>query len=124
MNEKILVVEDDLVLQKIISDKLTKENYQVVCDNDGEQGLAAALQNHPDLILLDLVMPKMDGLSMLKKLREDIWGKDARVIITTNLADDSKTEEGMKHGVYDYLVKTEWSLDDLILKVKDKVGNF
>jgi DNA-binding response OmpR family regulator len=124
MNEKILVVEDDLVLQKIISDKLTKENYQVVCANDGEQGLAAALQNHPDLILLDLVMPKMDGLSMLKKLREDIWGKDARVIITTNLADDSKTEEGMKHGVYDYLVKTEWSLDDLILKVKDKVGNF
>jgi response regulator of citrate/malate metabolism len=61
---------------------------------------------------------------MLKELRKDDWGKDARVIITTNLADDSKISVAMQNGVYDYLVKTEWSLDDLILKVKDKIGNF
>ena len=121
---KVLVVEDDAVLQKIISDKLEKENFTVLRGKDGEEGLFLALTEHPDLILLDLVMPKMDGLTMLKKLREDSWGKQVHVIITTNLADDNKYEEALRHGVYDYLVKTEWSLDDLILKVKDKMGNF
>lgn len=124
MTNKILVVDDDEALLKIISDKLTAENFTVFQAENGLIGLNTALKEHPDLVLLDIVMPEMDGLTMLKKLREDAWGKDVRVIITTNLADDKKTEEAMTHGVYDYLVKTEWSLDDLILKVKDKIGNF
>jgi DNA-binding response OmpR family regulator len=124
MANKVLVVEDDAVLHKIVCDKLMKENFTVLSARDGEEGLQTALKEHPDLILLDVIMPKMDGLSMLKELRKDDWGKDARVIITTNLADDSKISVAMQNGVYDYLVKTEWSLDDLILKVKDKIGNF
>ncbi len=124
MTNKILVVDDDEALLKIISDKLTAENFSVLQAKNGLEGLTTALKEHPDLVLLDIVMPEMDGLTMLKKLREDAWGKDVRVIITTNLADDKKTEEAMTQGVYDFLVKTEWSLDDLILKVKDKIGNF
>jgi DNA-binding response OmpR family regulator len=124
MNNKILVVEDDPTLRRIVCDKLKSESFEVLDAANGALGLETALKEHPDLILMDIIMPEMDGMTMLKKLREDSWGKDARVIITTNLGDDSKTEEAMRQGVYDYLVKTDWSLDDLILKVKDKLGNF
>jgi len=121
---KILIVEDDATLRRIVFDKLKSEGFDVCEANNGVAGLEMALKEHPDLILMDIIMPEMDGMTMLKKLREDEWGKDARVIITTNLGDDKKSQEAMEHGVYDYLVKTEWSLDDLILKVKDKLGNF
>lgn len=121
---KVLVIEDDETLRKIVSDKLRSESFEVFEAGNGIVGLELALKEHPDLILLDIIMPEMDGMTMLKKLRTDDWGKDVRVIITTNLGDDKKTEEAMKEGVYDYLVKTDWSLDDLILKVKDKLGNF
>lgn len=121
---KVLIVEDDASLRKIVSDKLRSESFEVLEAANGQIGLDMALKEHPSLILMDIVMPEMDGMTMLKKLRQDDWGKDVRVIITTNLGDDKKTEEAMQQGVYDYLVKTEWSLDDLILKVKDKLGNF
>jgi len=119
---KILVVEDDLPVQKVLSEKLTAEGLDIEVAADGEKGLKMALTDHPDLILLDLIMPNMDGMTMLKKLRQDDWGKSARVIILTNLSDAYKVEEASAKGVFDYLVKSDWKLDDLVKMVKQKLN--
>lgn len=81
----VLIIEDDQVLREMYKDKMERSGYKVLIANDGEEGLKVALQNHPDLILLDLMMPKMDGTSMMEKLREDTWGKNVPIIILTNL---------------------------------------
>lgn len=118
---KILIVEDDLDLLEVLRNKFTIEQFEVAQAPDGKVGLEEALRNHPDLILLDIVMPVMDGMSMLKKLREDSWGKDVPVILLTNLSDEKKVAEGLKHGVYDYLVKADWNISDVVKKVKSKL---
>lgn len=81
-----------------------------------------ALLWHPDLILLDIVMPKMDGMTMLAQLREDEWGKTARVITLTNLSDTEKVAEAIEHGSYEYLVKSDWKIEDVVAKVREKLG--
>ena len=116
--KKILVVEDEAILLQALSGKLTKEGYQVLEARDGRQGLEIALSVHPDLILLDIIMPVMDGMAMLKKLREDEWGKNVPVLILTNLSDNQKIDESLRQGVFDYLTKTNWSLDDLVKRIK------
>ena len=88
---------------------------------NGEEGLKAVFQERPDLILLDIVMPKMDGLTMLKELRKDGWGKTAKVIILTNLSDNQKVADAMENDTYEYIVKTDWKISDIIAKVKEKL---
>ncbi len=119
---KILVIEDDIPVQKVLADKLGAEELDVIVASDGEKGLKMALADHPNLILLDIIMPNMDGMTMLQKLRQDEWGKDAKVVILTNLADAYKAEEANKRGVFDYLVKSDWKLEDLVKMVKDKLN--
>ncbi len=87
---KILIVEDDLDLLEVLRKKFTLEKFQVSQAPDGKIGLEEALRNHPDLILLDILMPVMDGMTMLGKLREDSWGKEVPVILLTNLSDEKK----------------------------------
>lgn len=75
------------------------------------------------MILLDLIMPKMDGMKMLKKLREDKWGKNAPVLILTNIEGNAKkTVEALENGVFEYIVKNRWTLEDLKKRVKEKLG--
>lgn len=88
---------------------------------NGEEGLEVALREHPDLILLDIIMPVMDGMTMLARLREDLWGKDAKVIMLTNLSDNEKVAETIAHGTYDYLVKSDWKLEDVVKKVRERL---
>ncbi|MBI3485523.1 response regulator [Candidatus Daviesbacteria bacterium] len=121
--KKILVVEDEQILRQALIGKLTHEGFSVQMASDGEEGLRSALSEHPDLILLDIVMPTMDGVTMLKKLREDDWGQKANVIILTNLSDAEKMEESLKAGVHDYLIKADWKLEDLVEKIKIKLQN-
>ena len=73
------------------------------------------------VILLDIIMPVMDGLAMLRELRKDSWGKEASVFMFTNLTDAEKIEEGMKNGAFDYLIKADWKLEDLIIKIRTKL---
>ncbi|EKD43804.1 MAG: hypothetical protein ACD_72C00109G0002 [uncultured bacterium] len=80
-----------------------------------------AFSEHPDLILLDFVLPGLDGMTLLKKLRTDSWGKNAQVIILTNLSDAENAEEAASHGVFDYLIKAEWKLEDVVKKVREKL---
>lgn len=119
--KKILIVEDDESLSHIISVKLKNENFLTVIAQNGQAGLDMALAEKPDLILLDIVMPVMDGIAMLKKLRQDNWGFNVPVIILTNLTEADKTAEALEHGVHDFLVKSDWKLEDIVRKVNEKL---
>ena len=120
-SKKILVVEDDRVLRRVIMDNLKVENFIVFEAEDGSDGLAVALKEHPDLILLDVVMPRMDGIAMLEKLRQDEWGRAATVIMLTNLSEADKIAKATASGVSDYLIKADWDIVGIIDKVKDKI---
>ena len=86
---------------------------------NGREGLDAALELHPQLILLDVIMPGMNGMDMLKELRRDEWGQSASVVLLTNLGETESIENARKFGVENYLVKSDWSLDELSLKIKE-----
>jgi len=123
--QKILAIEDDFSLLNVLRDKFESEGYKFVQARDGEEGLAIALAEKPDLILLDILMPKMDGITMMKKLREENeWGKNVPVILLTNLAADS---EKIHQAIADnepayYLVKSNWTINELIDKVRERLS--
>ena len=119
----ILIVEDEPALLKVYADGLTEEGFRVLQARDGEEGLAAALREGPNLILLDIVMPKMDGLTMLKKLRaENEWGKYVPVIILTNLDSNAEATNAFASLAYDFLVKSNNSIKDVIKIIKEKIN--
>ena len=120
--QKILVVEDEPSLLLAIGKKLRHEGFEVFEARDGIDGLALAFAKHPDFILLDIVMPKMDGLTMLGKLREDDWGKKVPVLILTNLVSAESAAQAEAHGSHGYLVKTEWTLEDVVKKIREHIG--
>lgn len=120
--KKILIVEDEVALLQALTEKLKREEFEILQAKNGEEGLQQALNLHPDLILLDIIMPVMDGMTMLLKLRNDDWGKTVPVMILTNLSDEQKVSESLQQGVYDYLVKSGWTLEDLVNKIKDRLG--
>lgn len=118
--KKILIVEDEIALIQVLSDKLTHEGYAVLRANNGLEGLKVSLKEHPDLILLDIFMPKMDGMGMLDELRKDAYGKSARVIVLTNLEpDDTMLKNFLKNKPAYYFVKSEIKLDDVLKKIKE-----
>lgn len=121
-SKKILiveVVEDDKPLLSVLTERFNAEGFKVISAITGEEGLDLALKNKPDLILLDIVMPKMDGITILKKLRQDPWGKRAKVILLTNLsADENITKAVTELEPAYYLIKTDWKMDDIVERVK------
>lgn len=120
--KKILIVEDDSFLLSALADSLIQAGFKVIKARDGEEGLAAAFREHPDLILLDIIMPKMDGATMLKKLRQDKKCVAIPVILLTNLSFGKEVEEAIKHGASDFLVKANWKIEDVIKKVKQRLS--
>jgi len=121
-NKKILVVEDEITLSDAIAAKLSIDGFKVFIANNGVDGLLLAEKELPDMILLDIVMPKMDGMEMLKELRNKDWGKEMPVIILTNFSDNKKIAESIKHGTFDYLIKADWRIDDIVKLVKEKLN--
>jgi CheY-like chemotaxis protein len=119
----ILIVEDDTSGARALSEKLGREGYEIFFARDGHDGLESALEKHPDLVLLDIIMPRMDGLTMLKELRLDEWGRDVPVILLTNLNDDKSITAGKESGVRDYLVKTNWTMSDLLDVIRLRLQN-
>jgi DNA-binding response OmpR family regulator len=120
--KKVLVIDDEKVLLELLSSKISQNGFAAIEARDGDEGLQKALREHPDLILLDIIMPKMDGVTMLKKLREDPWGKTVPVIVLSNLNTAESVEKSLANGVYDYLVKIDYTLDDLVEIVKKRLG--
>ena len=121
--KKILIVEDEKSLLKGLTIKFSKEGFSVFGAQDGKAGLRLALSKKPDLILLDIVMPVMDGITMLKELRKDKWGKSAIVFLLTNLEDADKTTQSIEQNAAAYLVKSNWTLNDLVQQIKLKLAD-
>jgi len=117
-NAKVLVVEDEEILLTALTEELKSGDYEVEGAQDGEEGLVKAKSFKPQLILLDLVMPKMDGMEMLQKLKTDNELRDIPVVILTNLSDYERISEALSLGAMDYLVKANYKLEDLLDKVK------
>jgi two-component system OmpR family response regulator len=115
----VLIIEDEKSLLSVLEDKFKREGFAVYTAADGQEGLKNACKYHPSLIVLDIVMPSMDGLTMLKKLRENRWGNLVPVLILSNLSDPQQIEEATGRGVVEYLVKSNWGLDDVIKKVNE-----
>ena len=90
---------------------------------NGEEGLRRALKEHPDLILLDIAMPKMDGMTVMKKLRKDRWGKSVPIILLTNIDADIRILEGVvEDEPLHYWIKSEWEIENIVVKVKEILG--
>lgn len=117
--KKILVVDDDENLRLALTDKLTIEGFDVVEAKDGKEGLDKAIATHPDLILLDVMMPVMNGLDMLKALRTDEWGKKVKVIMLTVLENAESVAEAMSGGSFTYLIKTSLNAEGIVSKIKE-----
>ncbi len=115
---KILVVEDEEILLTALSEELKQAGYDVVGGRDGVEGVEKAVSEKPDLILLDLVMPRLDGIAALKQMKEKPESKDVPVVILTNLSDYDKVSEALSLGAMDYLVKANYRLEELTSKIK------
>jgi DNA-binding response OmpR family regulator len=116
--KKILFIEDEAAIQKTLGESLRKRDYEVQSALDGEIGLRLAKSENPDLILLDIILPKKNGLEVLEELREDEKTKDIPVIILTNLENVGEVEKAIELGATTYLVKANYSLDEVIEKVR------
>jgi len=120
---KILIIEDEKPMLDALVDKFNAEDFEVSGASDGEEGYKKALDEKPDVVLLDIIMPKIDGMTLMKKIRDDKkWGKEVPIIMLTNLSDPDSVSEATKYGVFDFLVKTDWRLDDVVGLVKQKLG--
>lgn len=121
----ILVIDDERELREIYTHKLTKAGFSVLFAADGETGLTIALEKKPDLILLDVLMPNMSGVDMLKKLRaKNDWGSLVPVIMLTNV---EPTSETMNKDIAEtaptyYLIKSDTDPDDLIVKIRERLS--
>jgi two-component system OmpR family response regulator len=118
--KKVLVIEDEATFRKMFVERLTREGFSILEAADGAEGLRIAMSAKPDAILLDLLMPVMNGIEVLKKLRTDEWGKNVPIIILTNLdLDDPLLREISKNEPSYYLIKKDLEISDVILKLRD-----
>lgn len=116
-HKTILVIEDEKSLRGAMVDMLHLKEYSSLEARNGREGVELALTTHPDLILLDLIMPEMDGMTALKKIREDVWGKSVPIIILTNLS--ATSEHLADDAVTQYLVKSDWKLHSIMKKIEE-----
>ena len=116
--KKILFIEDEPALQKTLASAFASEGFEMIQALDGETGLRLAQQKKPDLVLLDLVLPKMDGFEVLRQLQADKETKSIPVVVLTNLEGMGEVQKVIELGAKDYLVKTNYKLDELVEKVK------
>ena len=117
----ILIIEDDPVLSKMYMEKFTSEGFNVLTAFDGESGFDLAVNNKVDKILLDVMLPRVSGIDLLKKLREHEKGKNTLVIVLTNLADPEEKKQALTLGVKDYLVKAMQNPAQVVDKVKEHI---
>lgn len=121
--KKILVVEDDTYLANAYRVKLTKAGFEVKNASDGDEALDILKTFNPDLILLDIVMPKKDGFVTLQEIKANEKWKNIPVILASNLGQREDREKGMKLGATEFFVKTDFTLNDLVGKIEGMVKN-
>ncbi len=120
--KKILVVEDDKFLRELIMQKLIKEGYEIIEAKDGEEGVGKVREDKPDLVLLDLILPGIDGFEVLARIKSNPETSNVPVIILSNLGQKEDVEKALNEGANDYLVKAHFAPDEIIKKVKTVLG--
>ena len=118
----ILFIEDESALQKTFGEILRREGYEMISALDGETGLKLCKTQKPDLIILHLILPKLHGFEILKKVKADEEIKDIPIIVLTNLETMADVEKAIELGAMTYLVKANYSLEEVINKVKKALG--
>ncbi len=119
---KILLVEDDVSLRDVYAMRMQADGYDVVTASDGEEALASAVKEKPDLIILDVMMPKISGFDVLDIVRSTPETKHAKVIMMTALSQQSDRERGERLGADRYLVKSQVALEDVVNTVRELLG--
>ncbi len=120
--KKIIIVEDETVLQKAMSIELLSAGYQALTASNGEAGLELIKQEKPDLVLLDLMLPKLNGFEVLAKLKADEGTKNIPVVILSNLGQDEDKKKGLALGAVDYYIKASTDLSEITKKVEALIG--
>ena len=118
---KILIVEDDPFLSEMYTTKLVQENFEVDLAVDGKEAIKKAREMKPDLILADIVLPKMDGFEVLAEIKKDIELRNIQIIALTNLGQKEEVEKGLKLGADDYIVKAHFTPTEVINKIKQVI---
>jgi len=123
--QKILIIEDDTFLSEMYATKLTQAGFKVEIADDGQKGIDKAKEGQPDLILLDIVLPKVDGFEALKQLKSDSQLKNIPIILLTNLGQKTDVEKGLTLGADAYIIKAHYTPAAVVAKIKEvfaKIG--
>ena len=123
MEKYILIIEDEKDIRDAIAEGVAQAGFNVSVAENGVIGLEKSLSEHPDLILLDIIMPLMDGHQVLEKLRQDPWGRSANVIMLTSMDDVKNIATAHTGDITDYVIKAHHSLDEIVKKVKVSLYN-
>lgn len=115
---KILVVEDEVVLAKVLKEKFERSGFEVQVAGDGEVALTMARSFMPDIIALDLVLPKKNGFTVLQELKGDLAMKETPIIVVSNLGEDSDIKRAISLGAADYFVKSQHQINEIVEKVR------
>lgn len=115
---KILLVEDDSFLLSMYAAKFELENFQVITAEDGDKGLKLAIKEVPDIILLDIILPKISGFEVLKRIKENKKTASIPIILLTNLSQKEEIDQGLALGVEDYLIKAHFMPSEVVEKIK------
>ena len=122
MAKKILIIEDEKIISDLLERKLTKEGYSVVITTNGIDGLAMMRKDRPDIILLDIVMPRMGGFEVMEEMNKDETLKDIPIIVVSNSGQPVEIDRIKKMGAKDWLIKTEFNPQEVLEKVKKQIG--
>ena len=122
MEKKILLIEDEELMIDLLQRKLTKEGYEILVARDGEEGLKVMREVRPDLILLDIIMPKMGGFEVMEEMGKDKNLKDIPVIVISNSGQPVELDKAQKLGAKDWLIKTEFDPQEVLNKVVKQIG--
>jgi len=117
-NRKVLIVEDDMALQDLYSTILSEASINVISASTGKEGVRLALEHHPDVILMDVMLPDITGHDAISEIRLDNWGKKATVIFLTNRSDAESVFKAVKEGSDEYIIKSHISNKELVNKVR------
>ena len=120
--KKILIIEDEEILLNLLQRKLIQEEYEVSVARDGDEGLRLMKETLPDLILLDILMPRMGGIEVMEEMQKDDDLKGVPVVIISNSGQPVEIDKAQKLGAKDWLIKTEFDPQEVVEKVKKQIG--
>lgn len=120
---KIAIIEDDSAIHQMYRMKFESEGFDVQLASDGRTGVELVRKFHPDIVLLDMQMPEVDGLAALRQIRAEDWGKSVPVIILTNLGEEESPKELKSLGISGYIVKADLTPRQVVARVKETLAN-